>query len=802
MRARIKLMPKCRLLNQKKNKIELLFCFLLTLTSYGQTTVDKIAKFTTTGGDVGNSIIYDNGKIGINTTSPAQMLDVNGVINTNNPLFMDGSPVLRIDFSGGLYNTAIGAGGPGGGLIGVSGGSSNTIVGNAAFVTNYTGSGNSMFGANTGNVITGDQNNGYGYNALYGQGTNASSHNCGFGSYSLQNIASANYNNAIGNYALNSNTYAGDNIAVGYQAMKLQSYSNSNTTWSSYNVAVGNSALYSNQPTSTSNGVNNDALGYQSLYNNTTGANNTSIGHNSGYYNQTGTDNAILGYEAGGYGAGAVNSFSNNCFFGSQAGYSNTTGSPNVAIGYQSLYTNATGNNNVATGYKALYANTNNNNNAYGYQALTANVGGSDNDAFGIDALSSNTSGTYNCAFGSYALETNSTGVNNSAYGGYALSAVTTNYNSAFGYEALGSLSSGDRSTAVGCFALTSVTTGTQNCAIGYEALQNTTGSANTGLGYAAGWSNTTGKNNTFVGYLAVGALNSYTNCAAIGNGASAGGNDQMRLGNVNATIYCQAGVFTGSDGRFKTNVAENVKGLAFINKLRPVTYNVDTKKWDDFYIQNLPDSMKALHRAGMDFVASTAKVHSGFIAQEVERAGIDANFVSSIVSEPSNSSDSYALNYSEMVVPLVKAVQELSHNADSLKTIVHRQDSINKILQSQINQIVEANSHANSSNGTNNALGSINIELSNVNAVVLNDAVPNPFAEQTTIGYNIPQNFNSAQILFYDNGGQLIKSVDIKAAGKGQLNVFANDLSNGTYSYTLIIDGKMIATKRIIKQQ
>ena len=78
---------------------------------------------------------------------------------------------------------------------------------------------------------------------------------------------------------------------------------------------------------------------------------------------------------------------------------------------------------------------------------------------------------------------------------------------------------------------------------------------------------------------------------------------------------------------------------------------------------------------------------------------------------------------------------------------------------------------------------------------------MPNPFAEQTVISYNIPSTATRSQILFYDNGGNLFKSVDIKTTGKGQLNVFANDLSSGMYSYTLIVDGNVIDTKKMIKQ-
>ncbi|MFI5141478.1 MAG: T9SS type A sorting domain-containing protein [Bacteroidia bacterium] len=57
-------------------------------------------------------------------------------------------------------------------------------------------------------------------------------------------------------------------------------------------------------------------------------------------------------------------------------------------------------------------------------------------------------------------------------------------------------------------------------------------------------------------------------------------------------------------------------------------------------------------------------------------------------------------------------------------------------------------------------------------------------------------------QLLFYDVNGKQIQNVNITTKGKGQLNVYANDLTNGVYSYTLIVDGKIIDTKKMVKQQ
>jgi hypothetical protein len=278
----------------------------------------------------------------------------------------------------------------------------------------------------------------------------------------------------------------------------------------------------------------------------------------------------------------------------------------------------------------------------------------------------------------------------------------------------------------------------------------------------------------------------------ALGNGAVATAVNTVYIGNASfAGMFCTAGQFTTSDGRFKTNVTENVKGLSFINKLRPVTYKMNTQALDAYITQGMADSTLIAHKVGLDFEPSMAIVHSGFIAQEVAQAGQDVGFTNSIVHTSTNSNDPYAVNYAEIVVPLVKAVQELSHKVDSLIGVT----------QGTGQRKAQTGKNNNGSSDSSAKVSGINVQLSNVNAVVLNQNAPNPFAEQTVITYSIPQTATSAQILFYDMNGKQINSITITAKGAGQLNVYANDLSNGTYSYTLIVDGAIIDTKKMVKQ-
>src|ERR1700756_894329 len=457
-----------------------------------------------------------------------------------------------------------------------------------------------------------------------------------------------------------------------------------------------------------------------------TGTDNTSLGCGAGNSGMTGLHSTLVGLAAG----GSLSTGSDNCAFGAKTMYGMLTGAYNTAYGEAALSIGTTGNYNNAVGYQSLFNNTANKNNSVGYQALYSNTSGSPNDAFGYQAMYSNQSGSGNTGFGSKALY--------------------------------------------------SVTTASLNSGFGIHALQTATGGSNTAVGGGAGSNDATGTANVYLGYNTQAGGSGYTNAAAIGTNAVTVGSNIMQLGNSSLSgIYVNATYYT-SDARFKTDIQENVHGLDFINKLRPVTYKLNTRALDDYLIQNLSDDDKASHKQGMDFAPSMAIIHSGFLAQEVEQAATQTGYNNSIVSHPQSSNQTYAVNYAEIVVPLVKAVQE-------------QQAMIND-LKNQVAQLTKNNSTPANSNSTT-SINSQDIQLSDADVVVLNQNQPNPFAEQTVINYSIPQNASSAQILFYDLNGKQIKAQTINTKGKGVLNVYANDLSNGTYSYTLVVDGKVIDT-------
>ncbi|MDY0090896.1 MAG: tail fiber domain-containing protein [Flavobacteriaceae bacterium] len=145
-----------------------------------------------------------------------------------------------------------------------------------------------------------------------------------------------------------------------------------------------------------------------------------------------------------------------------------------------------------------------------------------------------------------------------------------------------------------------------------------------------------------------------FSNSTALGANTVITGNNQIRLGNNAVTSI---GGFTGwtnvSDKRLKKDIQEKVPGLAFITKLRPVTYHLDMEAIAQ--LLEIPEEAR-------DKESEKQKgnmVHSGFIAQEVALVSKELGYDFSGVDAPKNSTDFYGLRYAEFVVPLVKAVQE-----------------------------------------------------------------------------------------------------------------------------------------------
>jgi trimeric autotransporter adhesin len=450
--------------------------------------------------------------------------------------------------------------------------------------------------------------------------------NTGYGEHSLFAITDGNFNTANGYYALGVNTSGYNNTAMGSYSLSANTTGHSNTatgrnalfgnTTGTQNTATGMDALLTN-----TEGTENTATGFRALFSNTNGSANTGNGNEALYTNTLGNYNTASGYRTMFYNTvGSANTAA-----GHEALYRNITGSSNTAIGTGTLYSNTVGDNNTAIGYQSLPFNaTGNNNTALGSRVMNNSTTGFDNTVSGFMAMFNNGSGSRNTVSGVEALYSNSNGINNVSMGCFSLRANTT----------------GGSNVAVGVAALQDNISGGSNIAIGAVALQyNIGGNLNIAIGDNSGIHSATPNIFNTVSIGNDNLLNAFQNQVIIGNA-----NTGFIGGKVNWSVV--------SDARIKNSVTEDVKGLDFITRLRPVTY----------YISNKAMVAVTGNKETPDYPGKydTEKIkYTGFIAQEVEKAANDAGYEFSGYSAPKNNWGLYTLSYAEFVVPLVKSVQE-----------------------------------------------------------------------------------------------------------------------------------------------
>lgn len=793
--------------------------------------------------------------------TPVQRVDVAGDINLRTNIFMrtannDGyrinnQTVLAVKNSNDLFV------GFGAGASWVSTGvHENTFVGNNSGFSNTTGARNAFFGFNSGrNNVTGTDNTFLGFRA---GAANTSSNNTFVGTLSGLTNTTGQFNTFIGNLSGGSNTsgrfntYLGcytvqggtpstadNNTHIGFEAGQFTTTGDRNVltganaghdiTIGSQNVITGMDAGFS-----IIDGGNNVFIGWESAIQNTTGDRNAFLGSRTGR-NQLGDYCTFIGYEAGydnttntytlfnaaGIGNGAIPTADNKMILGNNNVWVGIglTNDPTPNFGPQnSLEINAR-----VLGTGAVIADAS----GLRFRQLTSASPTVANPGTGILALSSTGDVIYVPA------PTGGTGTVTGAHNGTSLSNITANF-VAFGQDFSEPGNPGrlqnNREVPMNNFNISftdaAPTPGggkiTIGMPLGFNAklginntaeisaiqVQNNTsllsqygayiigsGTSQTSTGiYTV--SNCTGDNNYGIWAVGQNAINYNYGGFFLGNGtgtnnfgiyANAAGGTNNYAGwfdgdvNVNGALTVFGTPVLTSDAMFKTNIDSIENAIGIIAQLQPKKFNFDTT---NIYGISFPSQKQY-----------------GFVAQEVEPI-LPELVVTSHKPEVRDSAgaiinssiDYKSLNYNAFIAILVKGMQEQNKTIDSLSQILSE-------VITTVNSCCNSNHSMQLNNNSTNSIASQDVNLKDEQSIVLETNVPNPFAEQTAINYFLPDNVKKAQMLFYNAQGKLIQSVELTQKGKGSLNVFAQDLSNGIYTYTLVADGKVFETKKMIKQ-
>ncbi|HET6559052.1 MAG TPA: tail fiber domain-containing protein [Prolixibacteraceae bacterium] len=211
----------------------------------------------------------------------------------------------------------------------------------------------------------------------------------------------------------------------------------------------------------------------------------------------------------------------------------------------------------------------------------------------------------------------------------------------------------------------------------------------------------------------------------------------------------------TLSDERLKENIQDISNGLDLILKLNGKRYDYKTDPKDGKKLNELK------------------KNHAGFLAQEVAKVIPEAVL-------HDDSTDLYSIDYTKIIPFITEAMKE--------------QQTIIENLEAQILEL-----KANSANSLKNGIMPGAYDDQNVRVNELQQNSPNPFSQTTTIGYSLADNVQKAMICIYDMNGAQLKCIPLNITTTGNITIIGNELKPGMYMYSLITDGQLVDTKRMV---
>lgn len=134
------------------------------------------------------------------------------------------------------------------------------------------------------------------------------------------------------------------------------------------------------------------------------------------------------------------------------------------------------------------------------------------------------------------------------------------------------------------------------------------------------------------------------------------------------------------------------------------------------------------------------------------------------------------SINYIEMIPLLVESIKELTSK------VVYLEKSAARVNLAKSRDTVTGIS-----------------DMSDTDLLSLSQNRPNPFGDKTYISINVPNTVKAASLFIYDMNGKQIKQISITDRGNVSVHITAEEFDSGMYLYSLIADGKIVDTKRMV---
>lgn len=216
------------------------------------------------------------------------------------------------------------------------------------------------------------------------------------------------------------------------------------------------------------------------------------------------------------------------------------------------------------------------------------------------------------------------------------------------------------------------------------------------------------------------------------------------------------------SDEKYKSNIGVISHQASNLFKLKSVSYylkNFDSKTSND--VDEI--ALEIFGGVVKNKDSQVPRIHYGFIAQEVRE------IYPELVYE--DAEGLLGIDYVSFIPLLVAELKQQSEVIEELKKEIEMLKIVN---------------------------GYTDVTKNSEYGGELYQNYPNPFDKSTIIKFRLPKDLNSATIYLYDLNGNQIKSYSIHESDE-VLEIKAAELSPGIYLYSLMINGNIVDTKKMI---
>jgi hypothetical protein len=250
--------------------------------------------------------------------------------------------------------------------------------------------------------------------------------------------------------------------------------------------------------------------------------------------------------------------------------------------------------------------------------------------------------------------------------------------------------------------------------------------------------------------------------------------------GYFNGNFYYSGSWQAPSDSRLKKNIRSIDGALDKVMRLKPQSYEFKTEEYP--YI-NLAKGRQ------MGFISQDVEKVFPELVQDAPHSFRLDNGRNKPGEGPVEETkiNIKSMNYIGLVPVLTQAMQEQQQ-------LISEQNSKIEALETELQDLKNAVQQLLTQQQNNGSL-----HLDGSGAARLDQNQPNPFNGQTTVKYFVPESARQAQLLVTDMSGRSLKTLQLGHTGEGQVDISTSDLPNGSYHYSLIIDGQTVATKQMV---